>query len=58
MFGQVNHFRRYAKNEIEYVVELHTNEANRLTEILDKRLSEPRYAACDEYTIADIAIFP
>ena len=41
-----------------YAVERNTNEAYRLTHILDKRLSEPRYAACDEYTIADMAIFP
>ena len=58
MFGQANHFRRYAKDKIEYAVERYTNEAKRLTNVLDKRLAKSRYAACDEYTIADIAIFP
>ena len=58
MMGQANHFRRYAKEQLPYAVERYTNEANRLTNVLDKRLAESAYAACDEYTIADIAIFP
>jgi GST-like protein len=58
MMGQANHFRRYAKDKIEYAIERYTNEANRLTNVLDKRLAESEYVACDEYTIADISIFP
>jgi GST-like protein len=58
MFGQANHFRRYAADKIPYAIERYTNEANRLTNVLDKRLGESEYVACDEYTIADIAIFP
>lgn len=58
MFGQANHFRRYAKERIAYAIERYTNEANRLVNVLDRRLGEARYVAGDEYTIADIAIFP
>lgn len=58
MFGQANHFRRYAKDKIEYAVERYTNEANRLTHVLDKQLAQSKFVACDEYTIADMAIFP
>jgi GST-like protein len=58
MFGQSNHFRRYAREKISYAIERYTNEANRLTRVLDRRLAESRFVACDEYTIADIAIFP
>ena len=58
MFGQANHFRRYAKEKIRYAVDRYTNESNRLVNILDKRLAESSYVACDEYSIADIAIFP
>jgi GST-like protein len=58
MFGQANHFCRYAKEKIEYAVDRYTNEARRLTNVLDKRLGESRYAGCDEYSVADIAIFP
>jgi GST-like protein len=57
MFGQANHFRRYAKEKIAYAVDRYTNEANRLTSVLDKRLAESPYVA-GEYSIADIAIFP
>lgn len=58
MFGQANHFRRYAKEKIPYAIERYTNEANRLTNVLDKRLGEARFVAGDAYTIADMAIFP
>lgn len=58
MFGQANHFRRYAKDKIEYAIERYTNEANRLTGVLDKQLGKTRFVSCDEYTIADMAIFP
>jgi GSH-dependent disulfide-bond oxidoreductase len=58
MMGQANHFRRYAKDKIEYAIERYTNEANRLTGVLDKRLGESEYVACDDYSIADMAIFP
>ena len=58
MFGQANHFRRYSKEKIQYAIDRYTNEANRLTRVLDKRLGEARYVAGKEYSIADIAIFP
>lgn len=58
MFGQANHFRRYAKEKLQYAIERYTSEANRLTNVLDTRLAEARYVAGDEYSIADIAIFP
>src|SRR5207249_2272504 len=45
-------------DKIEYAIDRYTNEANRLTNVLDKRLGESRFAGCDEYTIADMAIFP
>ena len=58
MFGQANHFRAYAVEKIPYAIERYTNEANRLTNVLDKRLAETRYLAGGEYSIADIAVFP
>jgi len=58
MFGQANHFRRYAVEKITYAVERYTNEANRLTNVLDKRLGEARFVAGNAYTIADMSIFP
>jgi GST-like protein len=58
MFGQANHFRGYAVEKIPYAIERYTNEANRLTHVLDKRLIDAQFCAGDEYSIADIAIFP
>ena len=58
MFGQANHFRRYSKEKILYAIDRYTNESNRLTRVLDKRLGEAPYVAGKEYSIADIAIFP
>ncbi|MFN7427717.1 MAG: glutathione binding-like protein [bacterium] len=58
MFGQTNHFRSYAKEPQPYPIERYTNESNRLTRVLDKRLSEVPYVGGADYTIADIAIFP
>jgi GST-like protein len=58
MFGQANHFRAYSVEKITYAIDRYTNEANRLTGVLDRRLAEARYLAGDEYSIADMAVFP
>ncbi|MBI4182768.1 MAG: glutathione S-transferase N-terminal domain-containing protein [Proteobacteria bacterium] len=58
MFGQANHFRGYAKERIAYAISRYTNEANRLYNVLDRRLKESAYVAGPAYTIADIAIYP
>ena len=58
MLGQAHHFRKYADDEIPYAVERYTNEAARLYWVMDRRLSETEYFVGDEYTIADMAIFP
>jgi GST-like protein len=58
MFGQANHFRAYSVEKINYAIERYTNEANRLTGVLNRRLGEARYLAGEEYSVADIAVFP
>ncbi len=58
MFGQANHFRAYSVSKIAYAIERYTNEANRLTSVLDRRLAEAEFLAGDEYSIADMAVFP
>ncbi len=58
MLGQAHHFRAYAPEPIPYAVERYTNEAARLYKVLDVRLGESAYLAGDDYTIADIAVFP
>ncbi len=57
MFGQANHFRKFAKEEVPYGIKRYTDEAHRLYHVLDKRLGEAPYMAGD-YSIADIATYP
>ena len=58
MFGQANHFRRYAKEKIPYAIDRYTRECQRLYRVMDKRLAESGYLAGDDYTIADMAAVP
>ena len=58
MLGQAHHFRGYAPEEVPYAIDRYTNEATRLYGVMDRRLSETEYFAGNEYTIADMAIFP
>lgn len=57
MFGQANHFNRQARDN-QYAKDRYNNESARLYRVLDNRLSECKWLAGDEYTIADIATYP
>jgi len=58
MLGQAHHFRKYAPEKIDYAISRYTNEARRLYGVMDTRLATSRFIACNQYTIADMAIFP
>jgi GSH-dependent disulfide-bond oxidoreductase len=58
MLGQAHHFRMYAPEKIEYAVNRYTNEARRLYNVIDRRLSQSAWLGGSEYSIADIATFP
>ena len=58
MLGQTHHFRLYAPEKIPYAIERYSNEARRIYGVLDKRLEGREWVASDDYSIADIAIFP
>ena len=58
MLGQAHHFRNFAPEKIEYGINRFTNEAKRLYSVMDRQVANHPYIAGDEYTIADIAIFP
>jgi len=58
MLGQAHHFLGYAPEKIPYAMKRYSNEANRLYGVMDRRLAESKFIACDEYTIADMAIMP
>ena len=58
MLGQAHHFLGYAPEKIPYAMQRYAKEANRLYGVMDRRLTESKFIACDEYTIADMAIMP
>jgi GST-like protein len=58
MFGQLAHFNNYAPEKIPYAIERYSNEVGRLYRVLERRLAAVPYLAGDEYSIADIAVWP
>jgi len=58
MLGQAHHFRMYAPQKLDYAIERYSNEAKRLYGVIDRQLARSRYIAGQDYSIADIAIFP
>ncbi len=58
MFGQYNHFNKYAKEKIPYAIERYKKETLRLFNVLNTQLSKAEYVSGNDYSIADIAIYP
>lgn len=56
--GGFGHFYAYAPTKIEYAIDRFAMETKRQLDVLDRRLGESRYLAGDDYTIADIAVWP
>ena len=56
--GGFGHFYTYAPNKIEYAIDRFAMEVKRQLDVLDRRLAESEARAGDDYTIADIAVFP
>ena len=56
--GGLGHFYAYAPTKIEYAIDRFAMEVKRQLDVLDRQLADNRYIAGDEYTIADMAIWP
>lgn len=56
--GGFGHFYAYAPTKIEYAIDRFAMETKRQLDVLDRQLANNKYIAGDEYTIADIAIWP
>ncbi|MEQ8186041.1 glutathione-dependent disulfide-bond oxidoreductase [Marinobacter salarius] len=56
--GGFGHFYAYAPEKYEYPINRYTMEVKRQLDALDRQLADNRYIAGDEYTIADMAIWP
>ena len=56
--GGFGHFYAYAPVKIEYAIDRYTMEAKRQLDVLNRHLADNRFMAGDEYSIADMAIWP
>jgi GSH-dependent disulfide-bond oxidoreductase len=56
--GGFGHFYHYAPVKIEYAINRFAMEAKRLLDVLNRHLKDHEYMADDEYSIADMAIWP
>ncbi len=56
--GGFGHFYAYAPEKFEYPINRYAMETKRQLDVLDRRLAEVPYVAGDEYSIADMAIWP
>ena len=56
--GGFGHFYAYAPFKIEYAIDRFAMEVKRQLDVLDRRLAESEYLGGDEYTIADMAVWP
>jgi GST-like protein len=56
--GGFGHFYAYAPSKIEYAIDRFAMETKRQLDVLDRRLGETSYLGGDDYTIADMAVWP
>lgn len=56
--GGFGHFYAYAPEKYEYPIDRYAMEVKRQLDVLDKQLANNKFIAGDEYTIADMAIWP
>ena len=56
--GGFGHFYAYAPFKIEYAIDRFAMEVKREMDVLNQRLAQHRFIAGDDYTIADMAIWP
>ena len=56
--GGFGHFYAYAPTKIEYAIDRFAMEAKRQLDVLNRRLADSAYIGGNEYTIADMAIWP
>ena len=56
--GGFGHFYAYAPMKIRYAIDRFAMEVKRQLDVLNRRLAESRFLAGDDYTIADIAVWP
>lgn len=56
--GGFGHFYAYAPEKLEYPIDRYAMEVKRQLDVLDRQLADKHFIAGDDYTIADMAIWP
>ena len=56
--GGFGHFYAYAPAKFEYPINRYAMEVKRQLDVLDRQLTDHRFLAGDNYTIADMAVWP
>jgi GST-like protein len=56
--GGFGHFYAYAPSKMQYPIDRYAMEVKRQLDVLDRRLADVPYLAGDDYTIADMAVWP
>jgi GST-like protein len=56
--GGFGHFYAYAPIKIEYAIDRFAMEVKRQMDVLDRHLADHRHMAGEDYTIADMAVWP
>ncbi|MFT0532488.1 glutathione-dependent disulfide-bond oxidoreductase [Castellaniella hirudinis] len=56
--GGFGHFYAYAPSKIEYAIDRFAMETKRQLDVLDQRLAQHAFVAGNDYTVADMAIWP
>ncbi|MFN3788549.1 glutathione-dependent disulfide-bond oxidoreductase [Massilia sp.] len=56
--GGFGHFYAYAPEKLQYPIDRYAMETKRQLDVLERQLAEQQYVAGNEYTIADMAIWP
>jgi GST-like protein len=56
--GGFGHFYAYAPSKMQYPIDRYAMEVKRQLDVLDRRLAEVPYLSGDDYTIADMAVWP
>ena len=56
--GGFGHFYAYAPTKMEYPIDRFAMETKRQMDVLDRRLAESRFLGGNDYTIADMAVWP
>ncbi len=56
--GGFGHFYAYAPSKMQYPIDRYTMEVKRQLDVLDRNLADRQYIIGDDYTIADMGIYP